>query len=614
MNTENLATNYVRDLVDKCPGLESFINDQDRTPFTDGHIDLYSAPKHTKDTFGGRIQVQVKGRAQDPKQMSHSRHAVRVSDLRAFLDQSGVLYFVVNINKRTLERRGFYAALSPFRIDGLLAQVEPGQQTVTIDLKGLPEDAAALQGLVAVAIKAKRQNPCQGFDPSILEKATEVSLHGWEPLDWEHPITLDPAAHDFTAFVKTPTGLNVALPGVLEVVPGSYLGEPVEAPISSGGITYANPIRRRISRERDQIELSKTLRLVLEKGEDGSIGRIEFELSDDLAQRIKDISFFLACVDTRQLSIDGHPMGFDAVPKEDPEDVRRHLDFLFKLQELLEYLGARTDLPLLPIIDQKLASQLKSLHQEFIEGISTGSPETETQRIYLPIGKWGLEVMTLREHDGVRTIDLFAPGFPFPLARTAEGPGNETQRYLATPYELLDAAQLSRTLNLHLDSIVDAYRGLPETRFRLALANETVLRLISAADLEPLRKDEFLEAATRLNQWLLDLEGRLPHSVVNQLQVVGRQRSLTRAERDELHALKRQAIRGEIRFPLETELSCAILLKDHEGAEEALKRFSDEKLSRFKTWPIWGLHDSLAKDPEVSRPTALLIEASDCEA
>lgn len=603
MNTESLAVHYIASQIDSSSKLESFIDHNDRTPFTDGHIDLYSSRKHSKEAFVGRVNVQVKGRTKPTNRMADSKHPVQIVDLKAFLDIGGILYFVVNIDKKTQKKRAYYAPLSPFFIDQLLKQAKAEQKTITVDLKSLPKNVRALEGIVKVAIKTQQQNPKQGFDGALLKDATQISLHWWEPVDWDRPITLDPAIHDFAAFVRTDTGLNVPLPGVLEITPSSYQSRPMEGAVASGNVVFDEPTRRRLDRETALVELSENLRLVFSRSATAGNLRIEFELADNLEERTKDLDFFLALVDTGELRVAGHPVRLDVRGADDPKEVREHHAFLQKLDELFQRLGARTDLVLLPGVNDKRSRQLRSLHRAFFDGIPAGDSRAETGRIYQPVGDWGLELMSLQEGGTTKIVDLFAPGFPRVLAAEVEYEDKQTHRRQVTPYELLSAAQLSRTLNLHLERIVTAYEELPESCARSTDANETVLKLITAADLEPLRKSEFLRAAANLNQWLTDSEGPSPRRTINTLQIAARQRHLTAVERDEVRALRRRAVKGRVPLSLLTELSCSILLEDEESIEEALQLLSTQELESLKNWPIWGLRSLPVVDPELSRPS-----------
>ena len=62
MNVELRAVTKIVDMISECSHLEPVIDSNDKTLLTDGHIDVHSSEVHSKETFEGRVVVQVKGR------------------------------------------------------------------------------------------------------------------------------------------------------------------------------------------------------------------------------------------------------------------------------------------------------------------------------------------------------------------------------------------------------------------------------------------------------------------------------------------------------------------------------------------------------------------------
>src|SRR5699024_10231464 len=144
MNIETRAVTKIIDVISNCPRLAPQIDYNDKTPFTDGSVDLYSSDSHSKANFLGRVPVQVKGR--QAKKTKGKRKApvkpypISRINLEGHLRDSGVLYFVVIIDKETGKRKPYYALLNPFRIQRMLAGMKPGQKETSFPLKALPKD------------------------------------------------------------------------------------------------------------------------------------------------------------------------------------------------------------------------------------------------------------------------------------------------------------------------------------------------------------------------------------------------------------------------------------------------------------------------------------------
>src|SRR5699024_2495857 len=167
------------------------------------------------------------------------------------------------------------------------------------------------------------------------------------------------------------------------------------------------------------------------------------------------------------------------------------------------------------------------------------------------------------------------------------------KRHLVTPYDGIVADEyFPYTLNLRLDEMVDYYRHISQYAEMKNLATETVLRLIKGSDQVPERRDEFLDAAMVLNDWVGEGNEDIRQApfLVNKLQIVVRRRALTSEERVLLRNLK------HLGDPIEpasgtTAYGCSVLLGDKEEADFLLKRLEPQMQTRIREWPIWTLHD-----------------------
>lgn len=589
MNTEQLAVNHVSTLVARCPHLTPYIAVNDKTPFTDGHIEIYSSDKKTNDTHEGRIDVQVKGRVMKRKK-SIGTYSVRVSDLRAYLNMSGVLYFVVGITEKTLRARAFYAILSPFRIDEILREIKPTQQTVAIRLTKLPTKPEAIEELISFAAKTRHQNPQQGIDPSLMERIKEVNIHGIGNIDLQKPVSLNLSETDFVIFAKTEGGMEIALPGQFQIMPSDYLGKPIEGTIASGGVHFENPIRRRIDDDLVEFRLSETLNFTLALPSSNKACGLTLRLSDNLEQRLRDIGFYLGLIETRELRFDGTPLKMNVNIPKNIDELRGHYRYLQYLDKLFTELSVPIALITFNDINEAQSDQLWTVYCCIVEGLPLNEKYAKVERIFRQVGRWGLELMIIEQSNKWRLFDVFAPDLPQIFARVGETASGKPIRYRITPYEMLGAEELARTLNLHLNSIVSAYEVIEKSEQTTTLANDTVLRLIQAADIEPMRCEELLAGAERLNEWLVLRCGDEPHHIINRMQIIARRRQLTDSERRTIRTLCRAAIKEDVNNVLQIELSSAILLGDVDKIIDVVEQLSEEELEAFKAWPIWNLN------------------------
>jgi len=99
MDIEILATSAVKDRLALCDGLYSYVNEREKEPSFDGNIYVYPKGTNRKELQIGRVPVQIKG---ESKRIlggkTTYKHSAEISDLKIYLKDGGVIYFVVVIN------------------------------------------------------------------------------------------------------------------------------------------------------------------------------------------------------------------------------------------------------------------------------------------------------------------------------------------------------------------------------------------------------------------------------------------------------------------------------------------------------------------------------------
>lgn len=601
MDIEQLAVNQVSTLIARCPHLTPYISVSDKIPFTDGHIDMHSNQQKTNVNAIGRVHVQIKGRSVKGKMQALDKYSLRVVDLRAYLNFSGVLYFVVNLGDRPSKTQTYYALLSPFRIQEILERSKSKQKSISVQLKRFPKSADKIEKIVNLALKTRVQNPKQGLDPALISGITEFTIHSISKIDLEKPIAFSLNHDDFAVFAKTKGGMEIALPGEFQLVPHDYIGKRVDGTISCGDIQFESPFCRRVNGDTVEFHLSETLRLTLSPPSSGKPGSINLQLADRLDYRLRDIRFYLGCVDTGEIELNGETVKMTVSIPDNVEEFRGHYEYLQRLETLFKRFAVPTALITLSEITEKRLNQLGALYQSLVRDVPSAIEHKMQGRIFQPVGRWGLELVTVKTDDQWRIIDTFAPGLPYSLVKEGQSADGEVLFYPVTPYEMLDAQQTARTLNLHLSSIVSTYEVICQSDHFESVANHAVLRLIQAADIEFDRAQEFLEGAERLNEWLISRYGEETHHLVNRMQIHAHSRDLMDTEQQTIRNLRRTAIREDSKKSLQIELACAVLLRDSRDIADIINRMESEELEEFKIWPIWNLVDSSKRvEPKLS--------------
>lgn len=589
MNVEALAVAELNRRIGMCPRLQPIILTNDRTLLTDGHIELFDSPRHTKSNWVGRVSVQVKGRTRRATQ-PRLTHPVPCDDLRSYQVDSGVLYFVVDIDPETGTCEPYYALLSPFVIDGILWQLPAEQRSVAVTLRPLPAETDRLEALLSLALETKNQNPKLGFDPSLFNDSESITVYTATPLSLDQPLRLSPEALDYALILHTAGGMSVPLNGEFEVYPPDYMPRQVDLRVSSGTIIFERSTISRVSANTHNVQLSEGLALTLTLSDEGRVRAATITVTPErnLSARLRSFEFVTALQDSGRLELNGDPLTFNPTSEEGFLDLRQRLPALRDMTALFDHLGVDTRLIDLEQLDDQQLLQLNALYRGFVLGEELHDPKSQSGRVLQQVGQWHVLFMVI---PGSRQ-DMWKVEDPFSTAERrqfAHTPTDGGKPYVVTAYELIAPKDLPTVLNARLESIVDAYEAIAASEMTQGLANHRVLYLLMAVDHCPARRDEFLDAAEHLNEWLIRAQGPDPIHLVNRWQIHARRGPLSPETLTEIRSLKREAATNAQVKAAQLEVACSILLGDDDETRFLIGRLPEEQLKEIETWPIWTL-------------------------
>lgn len=592
--TEKQAKSTLEKIILDCPHLIPRFNDDDSVPFTDGHIDIYSNESHTKAAHLGEVPVQIKGRTKKTHPDKASFNKLTVADFNGYLNKRGVIFFLVLINPETDERRTYYSVLNPWKIKYLLREKTSPKDRVTFELEPLPEKPSAIETFVKYAHDLQDENPEVTVTDKSWEEATEWTLFIPGPLPLDKPIVLRPGEKDYSVRLTSPEGYRAFAQATLELVPEPYMPRRSNIVVSSGEIVYENPIWFQQDDAHIAVDLSDSLRLSLgdpDKGVQG--GSVKWELDRNLDTRLRDLTFVLNWLEDGGIAINGRFQRWELSSQTIDDDLSDHHHHLQRIAEVLQHVGARLDLIDCEEITEKQHSQLHDLHPALLGNIEVIPNNLESPgRLIQPVGAWELELFMFpgNEEGGFRIQHLLDPRIERQFIMTTETP--EGPRHApATPYELIEPERFPATLNLGLDRVVEIYENVADAATTTDQANQTLLNLLDAADQSSRRRDEFLDAAQKLNDWLAARYRADYIYTINKHQIRARRGEvLSREERSELLDIRDKARAGEIDFlPKLVELSCLILLGNEEDASHLATKLPPDETEVIESWPIWKL-------------------------
>lgn len=599
---EGSAVGHLLTIFGRTSRLSAEISIGDRTPFTDGHIDVYTSRVKARQHWFARVQVQVKGREKKRRQAKKPTYQVELIDLRMYERSGGVLYFVVDLADQPPFETAYYAILSPKVIDGYLSKLPDDQKSVSIKLTKLPVVPQSLENLMDIASRHVGTNATNAVSLSELKVIESGTLYTVDEVDLSRPITLRSDEVDFAFDVTTPDGVFPSRVSALRIVPESYVEHPFGHAVSAGDVVYEKPTIQRIDDVSAKVTLSETLSITLAAHEARRDFTLNFTHQPNFVERFRDLSFIVRALSTGVVTIGTKELQLGDAPPgatEQLADYRDQLSILRDLDELFAFLGVNGSLISLDDVTEQQMRDLHELHRVFVRGEQPSVPVKQTSRVMIGVGKWLLLIVVAYDK-----VHGHAERFIDPFSDAVEASGRwrtsdeEGKYYPVTAYEIFDRHELPRVLNLRLDQLVAAHEALLTAPQTIGRANACALALIFAADECPERGDEFLTAADSLTDWLIEKQGSHPSYQVNKWQIAARRGVLTPDDLSAIRALKHEANSDDTTLVSETRVACAVLLEEMDDAQFLVGKLTEAELDRIKTWPIWHLFQRLVAGAE----------------
>ena len=121
IDTEKVAVHKLSAAIAKTDLLIPDIPTNDKTPIWDGFIYVYSKPGRKKEDLLRRVPVQVKGNIRKGAVADKVSHSIKVSDLKNYAKEGGVLFIKACVDKY---RRNPYGGASRQPNENGIAQVK----------------------------------------------------------------------------------------------------------------------------------------------------------------------------------------------------------------------------------------------------------------------------------------------------------------------------------------------------------------------------------------------------------------------------------------------------------------------------------------------------------
>lgn len=582
---ETLSVNAVRDSITTTELLDQFIPDNDKEPFWDNAVYIYYDKSHKKETFKGRVPVQVKGKESSDFSKDEITYTVKTTDLKAYLSDGGMIYFVVYVGYGGLSRKIYYVELTPIKLRVILAEAK-GQKSKSITLKAFPDNNE-----MKTTIFVNCFQHCQ--KQASFAYAKLYSLEELEKKGVLENITIpfsgigiknDPKKalmqNDVYIYANI-KGSNVPQP--LPIIPTELQTmEEVDANITIDGKLFYEKIRIIKNATSTRFVVGESFTITAIDGKEGV--NIKYKSSDNIGVICKDLDFMLSVIDVGYFESNGHRFDFPSSEADfsnfDIEEQRKLLDFAKKTKDVLTVLNCKKDLSIKDFKAEDFRN-LERLYAALIENKpASGLKEDLPPVCRMKVGDLSFAIsLTPIEDD--KTTYVIKDFFNSEVLLTYQGENGT--RYPISQFAILEPDDLLKVDNINWSVLLPSFQQVDMHKETFERANWFLLELLLAYDKS--KNEEILNVAKAFSDWIMTAtEKELPYNIrrLNQLQLVKRERELSEEETKSLY----QIVLGD-NVDDAICVGAYLLLDQQKSAEEHFEKLTPEMQEEFKNYPIY---------------------------
>lgn len=589
---EELSVNAVIKSLSLTGYLSPYISTNDKEPSWDGSVYIYSNKNGKKEDITGKVSVQVKGKSCSNFSKSEIMFPVDIIDLRNYLNDGGVIYFVVYLKKNGSEKI-YYSTLTPVKLNRYLKNIET-QKTKSIKFKEFPKDNnKKMDVFVNFYENSKRQRSFTetGFisldelNREIVQEFTmTITGHGFKS---EKPdITSFLAENDeiyLYAKIKGSSALH-PIDTIITSITSVSLPEDVQEAISINGKVYYPSFTRTLFKEKVEIKIGESLLITILR--DDMSTKVSYESSKMLRTRVKDLDFFLNAIKAKHFSINKSKLAFE-IPTDEAlnfniEREDKSLAYYKKVLQLLNILNVSEDIDIEKLTKQDYKN-IDILIKAFIENQPVKNLQKGLMVLKLKISNISLMLFFVKSENYETTYeikDFFNSGMMFAYK------DEDGHMHSAPAYSFLRKDDYLKVSNINLDDILPSYRALQDLNNRIfEIANQDMLQLLLAYDESEPKKDKLLLTAKNIAEWILNEDtDNLPVEIkiLNFLQITKRERKLNSEEKQKLISISQNSSSR-----IDVKVASYLLLDNNELAEFHFNQLPQEDQDGFKSFPIY---------------------------
>ena len=571
---EQNAVNAVKQAFGDVACVYAYIDENDKTECTDGHLQVYSSSSFTIETVEGQLPVQVKGTTSKRKS-DRPKQQVRVSDLKHYLNiAGGCIYFYVYCGSEARSAEVFYRLLLPYDLKKILADIPEQQERISLRFDRLPSDAAELTRLVRRAVKDRtKQRVVAGIAPKTIEEFKDAGLcfdeceFGIELLEGESPANLAPYRNGLYIYGKSPWGELYPL-NKLENIVGVAIGS--RHVVSSGDVSL-NAVVMTGENENGEHVFFRGFDICF------STNTITLSETGTLVERMEELALMRALMQTGTLSIDGGGVARGCkLSGGDLDALESRLQLLEIIKRVVDALHYKPELDISALTTQDLRN-IGTIYKGLVENAPLHYKDRQNGFGYITLGNHPIKLVfyqvsedMYRMVDGLRLDNLTVSVF---FRGEGDAPVAVAPLFVQTMEDYM------RLANIDGEVFAATLKQYPVTEASSAYVNDKMLEMLSAYDQDACCKEELLKCCEMTVDALEAFTDR-EATLINRYQIAARKRDLTSEEKSELMAI-------QLNSDSALSKACAAALRGDSDMASVLRASLDERArAMLGSWPI----------------------------
>lgn len=598
MTTKDIEEGAILALKNYIQGSEvisQHVSENDKEPFWDGHLYLYANADKTKDSFIGRVPVQLKGKDVDKFKRSKFKYAISVKDLKAYLHEPTV-YIVCQEKNKGKDTLLFYRKLLPETIKNILKGKDK-QDTVSVAMKSIPNSLEDFENILKVFCgDAKKQISYANNKPITLKDMKRRNIKNFSfvlPSRNMNPVDIMGylSTHGSFLYAQINKEFNIEIPLSDEIDSISFESV-IKKNIRVGDKVFFNEYKNEIKDGRVRTFIGNILEFSFIPDSDKPDYKASFiNTSKTLEENIKNAEFVLALNEKECLNLGDVPIHLKINEQDLIKKLAENVEGWKKLRKVLVRLHVTKPLDLTTIKEEQRIN-IGVILYALDTGKSVNIGHKKSNLSLVDIGNLNLLLWECVDDKGNSSfVDIFDDQILIQYKFA------DNKIYPASPFSYLQNDNLwLKCDNVPFENQIESYEKLIDINPHVfEMANLDLLYMLENYDKlsesESLRKEELLKYSLKLSCWLMNKdksEAMASMYFINHCQTLKRANVLKENEIIKLRSLLEDKNVNSI-----MKVGASLVIGDNEQLNKWLPLCSKDEVENIKRFPIWKFYKDL---------------------